>query len=124
MNPLNLFLAQASDEQSFTVIDDYGLAIKEMLQANIFPGDMLLKNFGVSKHHRVIFYDYDEVQYLTEMNFRALPKPSLDDLYSGADLYSVAPQDVFPEQLLTFVMTNPKLKIFFKRKNSSLFSQE
>ena len=112
MNPLNLFIEQASDEQSFKVIDDYGLAIKEMLQANIFPGDMLLKNFGVSRHHRVIFYDYDEVQYLTEMNFRALPKPSLDDLYSGADLYSVAPQDVFPEQLLTFVMTNPKLKTF------------
>lgn len=124
MNPLNLFIEQASDEQSFKVIDDYGLAIKEMLQANIFPGDMLLKNFGVSKHHRVIFYDYDEVQYLTEMNFRALPKPSLDDLYSGADLYSVAPQDVFPEQLLTFVMTNPKLKSFFEQTHPELLTVE
>jgi isocitrate dehydrogenase kinase/phosphatase len=72
----------------------------------------------------VIFYDYDEVQYLTEMNFRALPKPSLDDLYSGADLYSVAPQDVFPEQLLTFVMTNPKLKSYFEQTHPELLTVE
>ena len=124
MTPLNLYLEQASEEQSYKVIEDYGLAIKEMLQANIFPGDMLLKNFGVSKHQRVIFYDYDEVQYLTQMNFRTLPKPSLEDLYSGADLYSVAPQDVFPEQLLTFVMTSPQLKQYFETTHPELLTVE
>ena len=29
---------------------DYGLAIKQLAAANIFPGDMLLKNFGVTRH--------------------------------------------------------------------------
>ena len=81
---------------------------------------MLLKNFGVSKHHRVIFYDYDEVQYLTDMNFRALPaSQGLDDFYSGGDVSS-APQDVFPEQLCTFVLTNPKLKELFLRHHADL----
>ena len=74
---------------------------------------MLLKNFGVSKHKRIIFYDYDEVQYLTDMNFRALPKAkSYDDYLMDEQSYSVAPQDVFPEQLCTFVMPNPMYKKF------------
>ncbi|MFP5303828.1 isocitrate dehydrogenase kinase/phosphatase-domain containing protein, partial [Cobetia sp. SIMBA_158] len=72
MTPLNLFLENADDESAADAIEEYGQALKEMIAVNIFPGDMLLKNFGVSKHKRIIFYDYDEVQYLTDMNFRAL----------------------------------------------------
>ncbi|MBQ4835389.1 bifunctional isocitrate dehydrogenase kinase/phosphatase [Pseudoalteromonas luteoviolacea] len=120
ITPLNLFLQSASDEQIEHAIRDYGDAIKEMLSVNIFPGDMLLKNFGVSRHNRVIFYDYDEVQYLTDMTFKPLPKTSLDDLYSGQSLPSCAPNDVFPEQMCTFVLTNPKLKAVFERFHSEL----
>lgn len=120
ITPLNLFIQHADETACETVMKDYGNALKEMLAVNIFPGDMLLKNFGVSKHHRVIFYDYDEVQYLTDMNFRALPKSQgLDDFYSAGDVSS-APQDVFPEQLCTFVLTNPKLKELFLRHHADL----
>ncbi|QZO11522.1 bifunctional isocitrate dehydrogenase kinase/phosphatase [Pseudoalteromonas piscicida] len=119
MTPLNLFVQQADEETCEQVIRDYGYALKEMLAVNIFPGDMLLKNFGVSKHHRVIFYDYDEVQYLTEMNFRALPKQGLDNMYDSGDISS-APQDVFPEQLCTFVLTNPTLKEMFLHHHADL----
>ena len=113
MTPLNLFLENASEESAADAIEEYGQALKEMIAVNIFPGDMLLKNFGVSKHKRIIFYDYDEVQYLTDMNFRALPKAkSYDDYLTDEQSYSVAPQDVFPEQLCTFVMPNPKYKQF------------
>ncbi|MCF6442741.1 bifunctional isocitrate dehydrogenase kinase/phosphatase [Pseudoalteromonas luteoviolacea] len=122
ITPLNLFIQDATDEQIDHVIEDYGNAIKEMLQVNIFPGDMLLKNFGVSRHNRVIFYDYDEVQYLTQMSFKALPKVSLDDLYSGQSTPSVAPNDVFPEQMCTFVLTNPKLKAAFERHHPELMT--
>ncbi|CAM3968286.1 bifunctional isocitrate dehydrogenase kinase/phosphatase [Pseudoalteromonas byunsanensis] len=122
MTPLNLYLHNASPEQTEIVMMDYGNAIKEMLQANIFPGDMLLKNFGVSKHLRVIFYDYDEVQYLTDMNFRDMPKTNLSDLYSGIDEHSAAPQDVFPEQLCTFVLTNPTLRSIFEKAHPELLS--
>ena len=120
MTPLNLYLENANDAQLEHAIIDYGHALKEMLHANIFPGDMLLKNFGVTKHMRIIFYDYDEVQYLTDMNFRRMKKPSLEDLYCGADQQSIAPQDVFPEQLYTFVLTNPKLKTVFKNAHPDL----
>ncbi|MDK1289969.1 bifunctional isocitrate dehydrogenase kinase/phosphatase [Pseudoalteromonas umbrosa] len=122
ITPLNLFIQNATDEQIDHVIQDYGNAIKEMLQVNIFPGDMLLKNFGVSRHNRVIFYDYDEVQYLTQMSFKALPKISLDDLYSGQATPSFAPNDVFPEQMCTFVLTNPKLKAVFERHHPELMT--
>ncbi|NOU49475.1 bifunctional isocitrate dehydrogenase kinase/phosphatase [Pseudoalteromonas sp. JBTF-M23] len=122
MTPLNLYLQNADIEQTNYVMNDYGLAIKEMLQANIFPGDMLLKNFGVSKHLRVIFYDYDEVQYLTDMNFRDMPKMDLSDLYSGVDELSAAPQDVFPQQLCTFVLTNPTLRSLFEKAHPELLT--
>lgn len=123
MMPLNLYLQNANDEEATTAITEYGQALKEMISVNIFPGDMLLKNFGVSKHKRVIFYDYDEVQYLTQMNFRALPKAkSYDDYLTNEQSYSVAPQDVFPEQLCTFVMPNPKYKAIFNEVHPELLS--
>ena len=115
MTPLNLYLEHANEAQTRIVIDEYGQALKEMIAVNIFPGDMLLKNFGVTSHQRVIFYDYDEVQYLTDMNFRALPQPSnYDDYLMAESSYSVAPQDVFPEQLTTFVTTNDTVRNLLK----------
>jgi isocitrate dehydrogenase kinase/phosphatase len=104
MLPLNLYLEQASFEQKQKMMADYGQALKDMIAANIFPGDMLLKNFGVTRHGRVIFYDYDEVQYLLDVNFRAIPKTdNYDDMLSNEPWYSVAPGDVFPEQITTYV---------------------
>lgn len=112
MTPLNLFLQNCSVSDAEQVMLEYGQALKEMVSANIFPGDMLLKNFGVTRHKRVIFYDYDEVQYLTDMNFRALPTVSEYDYLNDAEI-SAAPNDVFPEQLCTFVFPDPKLKAIF-----------
>ncbi|MBV6247847.1 bifunctional isocitrate dehydrogenase kinase/phosphatase, partial [Pseudomonas aeruginosa] len=73
MTPLNIYLENASEAQTREALNDYGLAIKQLAAANIFPGDMLLKNFGVTRHGRVVFYDYDEICYLTEVNFRYIP---------------------------------------------------
>ncbi|MBU0914590.1 MAG: bifunctional isocitrate dehydrogenase kinase/phosphatase [Gammaproteobacteria bacterium] len=104
MLPLNLYLEQASFEQKKKMMADYGQALKDMIAANIFPGDMLLKNFGVTRHGRVIFYDYDEVQYLLDVNFRFIPKTdNYDDMLSNEPWYSVGPGDVFPEQITTYV---------------------
>lgn len=75
MTPLNIYLENASEAQTREALNDYGLAIKQLAAANIFPGDMLLKNFGVTRHGRVVFYDYDEICYLTEVNFRYIPEP-------------------------------------------------
>ncbi|KXS34348.1 MAG: isocitrate dehydrogenase kinase/phosphatase [Idiomarina sp. T82-3] len=102
MIPLNMYLEYASEAEQAAAIDDYGRAIKDMIAANIFPGDMLLKNFGVTRHKRVVFYDYDEVRYLTDMNFKSLAKADHE--------VSFAPDDVFPEQLAIFAVPQPRYR--------------
>ncbi|MFC4654918.1 bifunctional isocitrate dehydrogenase kinase/phosphatase [Rheinheimera marina] len=111
MIPLNIYLEQASTTLKRHVMDDYGQALKDMIAANIFPGDMLLKNFGVTRHGRVVFYDFDEVQYLLDVNFRTIPHTdNYDDMLSSEPWYSVAPGDVFPEQITTYVTAQPDIR--------------
>ncbi len=125
MIPLNMYLETANEEETEHVIKDYGKALKEMIAVNIFPGDMLLKNFGVTRHKRIVFYDYDEVQYLLDMNFRKIPKPrTFEDEFSAEPFYSVSPGDVFPEQILTFVTTQPKIKQLFLKHHSDLLEAD
>jgi isocitrate dehydrogenase kinase/phosphatase len=102
MTPLNLYLEYANDAEIDAAMDEYGWALKDMMAANIFPGDMLLKNFGVTRHKRVVFYDYDEVRYLTDMSFRKLPHNDWE--------VSMAPDDVFPEQLAQFAVPQAKYR--------------
>lgn len=111
MIPLNLALGSASDTEKSRLMQDYGQALKDMIAANIFPGDMLLKNFGVTRHGRVVFYDYDEVQYLLDVNFRKIPHTdNWEDLIASEPWYPVNPGDVFPEQIATFVTPQPQLR--------------
>ncbi|MDP4537830.1 bifunctional isocitrate dehydrogenase kinase/phosphatase [Alkalimonas collagenimarina] len=119
MIPLNLYLEQVDSTEKTRIMKDYGQALKDIIAANIFPGDMLLKNFGVTRHKRVIFYDYDEVQYLLDVNFRTLPKAeSIDDaLYNEV---SVAPGDVFPEQITTYVTAQPELRELLQQHHPEL----
>jgi isocitrate dehydrogenase kinase/phosphatase len=116
MIPLNIALETASDPEKARLMEDYGQSLKDMIAANIFPGDMLLKNFGVTRHGRVVFYDYDEVQYLLDVNFRKIPQTdNWDDLMSSEPWYPVNPGDVFPEQIATFVTPQPQLReLLFK----------
>jgi isocitrate dehydrogenase kinase/phosphatase len=102
MTPLDLYLAQASPAEQRAVLDDWGLALKQLMGVNIFPGDLLFKNFGVTRHGRVVFYDYDEVCYLGECNFRKIPQArTLEDEMSAEPWYTVGPRDVFPEEFPT-----------------------
>lgn len=122
MTPLNLYIETATDEQIREVLDEYGNAIKQLAAANIFPGDMLLKNFGVTRHGRVVFYDYDEICYLTDVNFRALPKPHNDDEELSAETwYGVGPRDVFPEEFRRFLFGKPGIKRLFTQIHGELF---
>jgi isocitrate dehydrogenase kinase/phosphatase len=98
MQPLNLYLAQASAAQRRQAIEEYGNAIRQLAAANIFPGDMLFKNFGITRHGRVVFYDYDEIRPMQELNFREVPAARYEeDELSAEPWYSVGPDDVFPE---------------------------
>ena len=97
MIPLNIYLQDASAEQIASAVVEYGNAIKDLVRANIFPGDMLWKNFGVTRHGRVVFYDYDEIEYLTDCTFRKVPEArNEEEEMSGEVWYRVGPKDVFP----------------------------
>ena len=122
MTPLNLFLEQETDEEKLNnAINELGLCIKQIALANIFPGDMLHKNFGITRHGRVIFYDYDEICLMSERNFRALPKS--DDPYA-MDTMSVAPDDVFPEQFEHFIVGKKRFKEMLKSLHSDIMTPE
>lgn len=122
MTPLNIYLESASDAQVHEALYDYGLAIKQLAAANIFPGDMLLKNFGVTRHGRVVFYDYDEISYLTEVNFRVIPPPRYpEDEMSAEPWYSVAPNDVFPEEFPRFLFADIGQRRLFNKLHGDLY---
>lgn len=123
MTPLNLYLRQASDTHVDGAVREYGDAIRQLASANIFPGDMLYKNFGVTRLGRVVFYDYDEIQRLTEMQFRAIP-PAPDEQAELADepWYSVGPNDVFPEEFSQFLLGDPRVRSAFMRHHAELLA--
>ncbi len=122
MMPLNIFLQNASDADIDHGIREYGNAIKDLMQANIFPGDMLYKNFGVTRHGRVVFYDYDEIEYLTDCNVRKVPAPrNEEDEMSGELWYTVGPHDIFPETYGTFLLGDPRVREVFMRHHADFF---
>jgi isocitrate dehydrogenase kinase/phosphatase len=122
MTPLNLYLRNATDEQIEAVMDEYGNAIKQLAAANIFPGDMLLKNFGVTRHGRVVFYDYDEIAPLTDCNFRTIPKPRTEaEEMSSKPWYTVGPNDIFPEEFPLFFSGNQRAREAFDTLHSDIY---
>jgi len=119
--PLNLFLEQADESQTEHAVQEYGNAIREMAQANIFPGDMLWKNFGVTRYGRVVFYDYDEIEYMTDCHFRRIPPaPNEEVEMSGEVWYPVARNDIFPEEFGTFLLGLPKVRRAFLKYHPDL----
>ena len=119
MTPLNLYLDAATPEQIDHAVRDYGNAIRELASANIFPGDMLYKNFGVTRHGRVVFYDYDELCAVTDCDFRELPDQDEDGGGDGPSFY-VGPRDVFPEEFLTFMGFPAPLRRLFAGSHGDL----
>jgi isocitrate dehydrogenase kinase/phosphatase len=129
MVPLNLWLTEVENENNLLMLEhgvkEYGNAIKELVTANIFPGDMLYKNFGVTRHGRVVFYDYDEIEYITDCNFRKIPKArNEDDEMASEPWYSIAKNDIFPEQFGVFLLGNAHIKQYFLKHHADLLTAE
>ncbi len=130
MIPLNIYLQEALDSgadeppargQIERAVVEYGNAIKDMVAANIFPGDMLFKNFGITRHGKVVFYDYDEIEYITDCNFRKVPQPrNEEEEMSGEPWYSVGPHDVFPETFAPFLLGNAAVREVFMKHHADL----
>jgi len=138
MIPLNIFLQEAFDaggadptntssvalrarEQLEHGVIEYGNALKDLVAANIFPGDMLWKNFGITRHGKVVFYDYDEIEYITDCKFRRVPQArNEEDEMSGEVWYTVGPKDVFPETFGPFLLGNAAVKQVFMKHHADL----
>ena len=133
MIPLNMYLQEAFDNPHTDSGDrkiersviEYGNAIKDLVAANIFPGDMLSKNFGVTRNGKVVFYDYDEIEYITDCNFRKVPQArNEEDEMSGEVWYPVGKYDVFPETFAPFLLGNPRVKAAFMRHHADLLEAD
>ncbi len=127
MVPLNLWLTEKEhdDAQLEHGVLEYGNAIKELVAANIFPGDMLYKNFGVTRHQRVVFYDYDEIEYITDCHFRAIPEPRNEEEEMASEpWYPIGRHDVFPEQFGSFLLGNQKIRKYFLKHHADLLTPE
>ncbi len=123
--PLNQDIREADPDDARRAVVDYGQAIKDLASSNIFPGDLLLKNFGVTRHGRVIFYDYDELCLLTDCNFRDLPQAQNheDEMRQGAWFY-VGDEDVFPEQFPSFLGLEGRFLDVFNDTHGDLFTAD
>ncbi len=129
MVPLNIWLSAAEKRGDMAALEhgvrEYGNAIKDLVAANIFPGDMLYKNFGVTRHRRVVFYDYDEIEYITDCNFRVIPTPHNEEQEMADEpWYPVHKNDVFPEQFGTFLLGNPNVRKFFLKHHADLLTAQ
>ena len=123
VRPLNLYIREETRERATAAILDYGQAIKDLAETNIFPGDLLLKNFGVTASGRVVFYDYDEVALVTDCRFRELPEPDDDlDLRDPGAVRYIGPHDIFPEEFIKFLAMEPELRSTFLRVHGDLLS--
>jgi isocitrate dehydrogenase kinase/phosphatase len=121
MIPLNIYIQEAQGESLEHAVIEYGNALKDLVAANIFPGDMLWKNFGVTRNGKVVFYDYDEIEYITDCNFRKVPEPrNEEDEMSGEIWYSVGPHDVFPETFGPFLLGDPRVRAIFMKHHADL----
>ncbi|HSD73890.1 MAG TPA: bifunctional isocitrate dehydrogenase kinase/phosphatase [Steroidobacteraceae bacterium] len=125
MTPLNLFLRDHSGEVAEHAVLDYGQAIRDLAYTNIFAGDLLLKNFGVTRHGRVIFYDYDELCQVTDCRFRDVPRSAHEeDEMRGEAWYYVADNDVFPETFMAFLGFSEPLKKVFLEVHGEILTAE
>lgn len=125
MTPLNLYLQQAPDALLDHAVREYGDAIRQLAAANIFPGDMLYKNFGVTRLGRVVFYDYDEIQRMTEMNFRRIPPaPNEEAEMASEPWYAIGPNDVFPEEFGRFLLGDARVRGAFMRHHADLLEPD
>ena len=125
MVPLNMFLQQASPPECERAMRDYGDALRQLAAVNIFAGDLLFKNFGVTRYGRIVFYDYDEIELMTTCSFRRIPEPppGIDEM--SADVwYPVGRHDVFPEEFATFLLTDARFRKTFSTHHAELLDAE
>ena len=122
LRPLDLYVREVAEAEACRAMRDYGQAIKDLAGSNIFPGDLLLKNFGISRNGRAVFYDYDELCLLGECRFRAVPPVcDEDETRPLGDWLYAAPEDVFPELFVNFLGVPAPLRAALREAHGEIF---
>jgi isocitrate dehydrogenase kinase/phosphatase len=125
MTPLDIHLARVGANEVDRVVREYGDTLRELAIANIFPGDLLWRNFGLTRHGRVVCYDYDELEYLTDCVFRSIPEaPNPEAELSDEVWYGIGPHDVFPEEFEKFLLGRDEIRAAFRRHHADLLGPE
>lgn len=124
VTPLDVHVRSVPPEEATPAVLDYGRAIKDLAASNVFPGDLLLKNFGLTRHGRVVFYDYDELSRLSECVFRDLPEPDIGDELAVGPISGVGPNDLFPEEFRSFLGLPRELREVFESRHADLFAAD
>ena len=119
--PLDLYLREAAPLDARAAMLDYGQALRDLAATNIFPGDLLLKNFGVTRNHRLVFYDYDELCLLTDCNFRTMPSPpGPEEELAGEPWFYAGERDIFPQEFIHFLEFRGALRADFLAAHGDL----
>ena len=122
VSPLDLFVRSAAEDAARAAVIDFGQAIKDLAATNIFPGDLLPKNFGVTRHGRVVCYDYDELSLLTDFRFRTMPMSrTYEDELAEEAWFGAGPRDAFPEEFPNFISLPPHLREVLEREHGDLY---
>jgi len=125
MMPLDIYLQQASPNEARAVLGDWADAITQLMTVNIFPGDLLFKSFGVTCQGKVVFYDYDEISYLSDCNFRKIPEARYpEDELSETPWYSIGPNDIFPEEFVTVLTGENYLRDILRTDSAHIFDYQ
>ncbi len=125
VTPLDILLEQVPTQEAAPAVIDWGWTLKELAAADIFAGDIQLKNFGITRHGRVVFYDYDELCPLGDCRFRKIPPArNPEDEMSAEPWFSVNDEDVFPEEFPAFLGLDGELFETFRRHHGDLFDVE
>ena len=119
--PLNLYVHDVEEQLAHEAVIDHGQSIRDLASVGLFPGDLLVKNFGVTRRGRVVFYDYDEIILLSECRFKRLPT---QDIYTDEPIVVADERDIFPEEFRHFIWGTPKLRQTFEAHHSDLFTVE
>lgn len=124
VRPLNLYIREVDAAEAQRAVRDYGQCIKDLAETNIFAGDLLLKNFGVTDTGRVVFYDYDEVALITDCNFREIPEAEDDYMMDPGTTRFVGPNDIFPEEFIRFLSLEASLRRAFLDSHRDLLDPD
>lgn len=120
--PLDVYIHAVSPERARQAVVEYGDAIKDLAVTGIFAGDLLIKNFGVTRNDRVVFYDYDELTEISRCKFREMPvTDSIEDAMADTPWFPLGPDDVFPEEFPSFLGLVGDLREAFAAEHADLF---